>query len=160
MRTLYKSEAMEKTKYYILLWLTGLFFIVSSCDKTQIAGKRFIKEGRWCVTELTAGTTSFTKLPKWSISACENQEEYCTAIWEHQGGSTTTFFWKFYNIGGNFSLFVDPGETDTGTMAYSQCRNFSGEYKVIENNRNGFQFESEESVGYPGKLVKIVLTAQ
>jgi len=134
-----------------------LFLVMAGCDKTERKTKKFIKEGRWHITELTAGTTIISDLPKWDIYACENHEEYCTGKWNHPNGSSTNFFWKFYNIGGNFIFMADSLESEKGTMAYAQCLNFSGDYKAKKSKAHEFHFESLASCGYPGKLVTILM---
>lgn len=147
---------MEKMRYQFI----GLFIMIvvfAGCDKTERATKKFFKEGRWTVTSLTAGTTSFTKLPKWQVFPCTEYMDTCDANWEHPNGSSNNFYWEFYNLGGNFDLITKTEFVDTTTMAFAQCKNFSGEYKVIDKRMNGFTFESEETFGYPGKLVTIVI---
>lgn len=160
LRNLFKSVVMEKVKVKRVLMLILLIVLVISCDKTKRASNQLIKKGRWTITELRAGTTEFTKLPKWQIYSCPDPENSCPAKWEHQAGSATDFYWKFYNIGGDFDFYVDTTQADKSTMAYAQCQNFSGHYKVKESKSKSFHFESEEVVGYPGKLVTIKIESE
>lgn len=141
-------------------WMASITFLlvtIVSCDKNERAYKRFIDEGRWAVTELSAGTTLFTKLPDWQIYPCDDHENYCLATWEHQNESTVDFYWKFSNLGGDFDFYADSATSDTQSMAFSQCVNFSGMYDVKESKRRLFRFESYTTFGYPDKLVTIVL---
>lgn len=137
--------------------LACALFLLAACDKTERATSHFIKEGRWVVTQITAGTTEFTKLPKWQIYACDDHENFCTGKWEHQMGSFANFYWQFSNLGGDFTFYADSNEADTGTMAYAQCFNLSGDYKVMDRKSKSYHFESTEVVGYPGKLVTILI---
>ena len=148
---------METKKINLILGSAVALLLTSACDKNERAYKHFMDEGRWVVTELTAGTTSFTKLPKWQITPCEDHTTYCLAKWEHQNGSSANFYWRFTNLGGDFDFYVDPMESDTQTMAFSQCANFSGAYDVIESGRKRFKLQSEKTTGYPDKLVIIQL---
>src|SRR5690606_3161129 len=141
----------------ILYSVVVLLFFAMSCDKTAVATRKFLKAGEWNTTQLTAGTITFDKLPRWEIQDCENHENFCQGVWHHPNGSKTLFYWKFSNIGGTFGYYADPQEIETGSMAYSQCLNFSGEYKIIKSKKKLFHFESEETLGYPGKLVTIII---
>jgi len=151
---------MERNIHLWMAVLTITSIGLTACDKNERAYKHFIDEGRWVITELSAGTTSYTKLPKWQIYPCDNHENFCQASWEHQNGSITDFNWRFTNMGGDFQFYVDPLESDTQTMAFSQCLNFSGSYDVVENKRKRFRFESYATTGYPEKLVIIQLERQ
>src|SRR5688572_17921526 len=150
---------MEKKYFSGVAAVTILLVAITSCDKNERAYKQ-IEEGRWVVTELSAGTTNYTKLPKWQFYDCGDHENYCMANWEHQNGSSAEFYWRFTNLGGDFDFYVDPLESDTQTMAYSQCFNFSGEYDVKESKRKSFRFESYNTTGYPDLLVTIRMEKQ
>ena len=132
-------------------------FFNTSCDKTERATNKLIKEGRWEVTTLTAGTTEFTKLPKWQILPCEDGSDFCDGIWEHQNGTTWNFEWRFKNIGGEFEFLAEAFSDINGSMAYSECNNFSGTYKVKKRNYKMMHFESEKTQGYPEKLVTLII---
>jgi hypothetical protein len=148
---------MEK-RLYIHVFCSIVFLLLwSSCDKNERAYKKLMNEGRWKVTQLTAGNTDFTKLPKWEFFPCENHDGYCEARWEHQNGSMVNFYYQIINLGGKFYFFTDPDQSDTSTMAYSQCQNFSGHYRIIKSNRKTIHLESEETAGYPETLVVIIL---
>ncbi|MBK9192852.1 MAG: hypothetical protein IPM77_15885 [Crocinitomicaceae bacterium] len=148
---------MEKGLRILVFCSIVFLLLLSSCDKNEQAYKKLINEGRWKVTQLTAGNTDFTKLPKWEIFPCENHEGYCEARWEHQNGSMVNFYYQFTSLGGKFTYFIDPAESETTTMAYSQCQNFSGQYKVYKSNRKTIHLESELTAGYPETLVVIIL---
>ena len=146
---------MEKQYTWLMVSVASILTTITSCDKNERTYQRF--EGRWTVTELTAGTTSYTKLPKWQLNACDNHEQHCTATWEHQNGSSATFYWRFTNMGGDFDFFADTMVSDTQSMAFSQCYNFSGQYDVVEDKRKRFRLESYATTGYPDVLVTILL---
>lgn len=144
---------------YIRIFVLALFVItvLSGCDKVERASRKLVHTGRWEMTEMSAGNTTFTKLPKWQFYDCADAENFCEATWEHQNGSAIKFYWKFSNLGGDFEFFADPEESDSGTMAYSQCDNFSGIYDVRKNTSKVLWLESDESKGYPGKFVTLKL---
>lgn len=148
---------MEKVIKRITILAFCLMFINTSCDKTERATKKLIKEGRWEVTTLTAGSTEFTKLPKWQILPCADQSNLCDGVWEHQNGTTWNFNWRFKNIGGEFEFYTEELSDTIGNMAYSQCNNFSGIYKVKKRNSKMMHFESEKTQGYPEKLVTLII---
>jgi hypothetical protein len=104
---------MEKLNIKLIVGAILLLLLSLSCDKTKRASNQFIKKGRWVTTTLTAGTTEYTKLPKWQVYECGNTNDYCEAKWEHPNGSHTNFFWRYFNIGGDFQFYVDTAETDT-----------------------------------------------
>lgn len=131
-----------------------------SCDKTKSAQKKFMKEGRWVVTEITAGNTNVDKLPNLDIHTCDDQTKFCTGLWRHPFGTNCTFNWKFSNLGGEFEFYTDSLSADTESMAFSQCSNFSGLYKVKKTKRNQFHFESKATQGYPGTIVSLLLSGE
>lgn len=133
------------------------FLLLQSCDKNEQAYNKLLRSGTWQVSELSAGTNNFTKLPAWQISSCADHDNYCSGLWQHDNGSEVEFIWRFTNLGGDFELYPDSSETDTTTMAYAQCLNFSGMYDVIKSPRKKFTFESDQTFGYPNQVVKIVI---
>jgi hypothetical protein len=141
------------------LMIAFLIPVTIGCDKTESAAQRFVKEGRWTITSITVYTTVIDKLPKWDIPFCTDFSSYNSGTWEHPLGTSAGFLWKFSNIGGTFTFEPD-SILDTGSMAYAQCSNFSGEYKVIKSKRHTFHFESTATLGYPGKVVTILLEHQ
>jgi hypothetical protein len=151
---------MEKLNIKLMTGAILLMLLSLSCDKTKRASNQFIKKGRWVTTTLTAGTTEYTKLPKWQVYECSNTNDYCEAKWEHPNGSHTNFFWRYFNIGGDFQFYADSSATDTTTMAYAQCKNFMGHYKVMDRKSKSYHFESDEVIGFPGKVVTIKIEAE
>jgi hypothetical protein len=151
---------MVKLNIKLVLAAILLLLLSVSCDKTKRASNQFMKKGRWVTTTLTAGTTEYDKLPKWQIYDCSNTNNYCEGKWEHQNGSHTNFYWRFFNIGGDFQFYADSAEADKSTMAYAQCENFMGHYKVKNRKANFFHFESDEVLGFPGKVVTIKIEAE
>ena len=151
---------MERRETIAIIGAVILFLGVTSCDKVERKTKKFIKEGHWVMDSLMVGTNEIDDLPTWYISPCENHEDYCLGTWNHKNGSNTNFYWKFSNMGGNFELISDSMETEITTMAYAQCLNFSGEYKVKKSKRNTFHFESVATDGYPGIFVTILVSVK
>jgi hypothetical protein len=147
---------MERQAMLIIPGLLMFFLATTGCDKTERAAQRFVKEGRWTVTSITVATDEIDKLPKWDISAATDFSIYNNGTWEHPHGTITGFLWKFSNMGGTFT-FESVSGSETASMAYAQCTNFSGEYKVVKSKRHTFHFESTTTVGYPGKVVTILL---
>lgn len=147
---------MERRELAGIVTAISLSITLAGCDKTETAAKKLMKEGRWVVTEISVGTTMVDKLPKWAIHTCENAVG-CSGTWEHPVGTTAGFQWEFSNFSGTFSFYPDQLTSETVSMAYSQCFNFSGEYNVIKSKRDSFHFESTQTAGYPGKMVTIRL---
>ena len=142
-----------------LVFILAVLILVG-CDKTKSAQKKFMKEGRWVVTEISTDNYSVDKLPNLDINTCDDQTQFCTGVWRHPLGSNCTFNWKFSNLGGDFEYYVDSLNNEPESMAYSQCSNFSGVYKVKKSKRNQFHFESKTTKGYPGIVVTLLLEAE
>lgn len=151
---------MERRVTIAIIGAVFLFLGTASCDKTKRKTKKFIKEGHWVMDSLMAGNNEIDDLPTWYISPCENHADYCLGTWNHKNGSHTNFYWKFSNMGGNFEFISDSLEIYTTTMAYAQCLNFSGEYKVKKSKNKIVHLESTATDGYPGTLVTIMLSVQ
>lgn len=150
---------MERRVTIATIGAVILFLGVTSCDKVERKTKKFIKEGPWVMDSLMAGNNEIDDLPNWYIAPCAGDQDYCFGAWDHKNGSSSNFFWKFSNMGGNFELIADTNSIQT-TMAYAQCLNFSGEYKVKKSKRNTFHFESVSTIGYPGTLVTIIVSTK
>lgn len=148
---------MKQVNLKIFILSALIVGFVSSCDLNEKAYRRLLKAGRWHVTNLQSDNTSFTKLPKWQIYDCEDHSNPCLGKWEHQNGSVCNFYYSFTNLGGEFNFYPNPNESDMTTMAYSQCTNFSGNYKVKKLSKKYFDLESDNTSGYPGKTVTINL---
>jgi hypothetical protein len=151
---------MEKNYHSLIAAVTITLVAITSCNKNERAYHRIIEDGRWVITTLSSGTTNHTKLPKWQIYPCDDHENYCRATWEHQNGSSSDFYWRFTNLGGDFDFYVDSLGSETQTMAFAQCANFSGEYDVTETKRHLFRFESYSTTGYPNQPVIIQIEKQ
>ena len=149
---------MERRDTIAIIGTVILFLGAVSCDKTERKTKKFIEEGSWSVDSLVVGNNDIDDLPNWSIIPCDDHENFCFGKWTHPNGSHTNFYWKFSNMGGNFEFISDSMETETGTMAYAQCVNFSGDYKVKKSKNHTLHIESEMTDGYPGVLVTIMLS--
>lgn len=150
---------MERwAKQVLSLVLIFTLLVLSSCDKTKSAQKKFIKEGRWVATEISTENISVDKLPNLDINSCDDQTNFCTGVWRHPFGSYCKFNWKFSNLGGDFEFYTDTLSSEPESMAYSQCLNFSGVYKVKKSKRNEFHFESKATKGYPGVMVTFLLS--
>jgi len=149
---------MEMWKKNITLCLLFMFFILSGCKKSEVDTRRFMKQGRWGVTQLEIGTTSYSMFPKWEIEHSNDSQELTPGTWIHDDGTQASFHWRFNYFSGTFSIAIDKNvEQSIEQKAYQQCKNLSGDYEVITDKKNLFEFQSTETCGYPGMRVFIAI---
>ena len=149
---------MELWRKYTALCLLFLFFSLSACKKSEVDTRRFMKQGRWGVTQLEIGSTSFSMFPKWEIEHSEDATLLTPGTWIHDDGTQAKFCWRFNYFSGTFTMALDKNVVQSiEEKAYQQCKNLSGDYEVITDKRNLFEFQSTETVGYPGVRVFIAI---
>jgi hypothetical protein len=135
-----------------------LGIIVVSCNKDKRASKRLIKPGEWEVTKITIGDSSISNLPIWAIQECDIYEDLCEGDWKLDG-NTSSFYWQFNDKAKEFVLsrVVAPEDCeDFYTVEVEQhTYKFSGRYKVLETSKSKKIFESTNTIGFEGELVRI-----
>ena len=147
---------MEKKRIYQLVLVFLLLGTVIGCSKTQVRTNKLVKQGRWVFTELEIGNTIVTQYPKWNLPVAPEDKEFVQGTWTHANGSACKFKWRFDYYEGTFSFLIDPAVTqDESSKAYTQCNNLSGSYAVITEKNKLFEFESDNTLGYPGVTVFI-----
>jgi hypothetical protein len=133
-----------------------LILVVLSCTKTTIKYNRFGDRGIWKAVLIDDYTGTVFSLPTLRVSNCKpEQNEYCEGTWDHAGGTSTAFKWHFGFSGSFFEMHPVAAEPTEINQAWQQCYNLSGKYDVVRLNSRKFQIESEETTGYPGKLITI-----
>jgi len=135
-----------------------MFFFLLGCKKSEVDTRRFMKQGRWGVTQLEIGSTTYSMFPKWEVEKSEDSQTLTPGTWIHDDGTQADFSWRFNYFSGTFSLVIAKNvEQNVEEKAYQQCNNLSGDYEVITDKKNLFEFQSTETVGYPGVRVFIAI---
>jgi hypothetical protein len=146
--------ANKNTYRFVLAFLLMILFI--GCTKSDVRSKKLIKKGRWIVTQLDIGTNEVTLIPKWYFPTSPEDKQFATATWTHFNSSTAEFRWRFDYYEGTFTFMIDQSVSqDESTKAYIQCDNLSGSYTILTDKSKLFEFESTETMGYPGVSVFI-----
>lgn len=147
---------MERKHTYRLFTALVIGLLIGACTKSEVRTKRFIKQGRWQMTQLTIGSDDISMLPKWNITNTPEDKEFVPATWTHADGSECIFKWRFDYYQGSFSFQIDESvEQDDAAKAYVQCENLSGTYEILTDKRKLFEYQSTETNGYPGLTVFI-----
>ena len=147
---------MIKLSLGFLPMLAGIFLIplMFACTKSDIKYNRFGDRGIWNCILIEDYTGTVFSLPTLRVSNCKpEQNEYCEGTWDHDAGTSTAFKWHFGFSGSFFEMYpvnMDPTEIN---QAWQQCYNLSGKYDVVKLTSRKFQIQSEETTGYPGKLI-------
>jgi hypothetical protein len=149
---------MKKWRSHIAFCLLPMFFFLLGCKKPEMNTRKFMDHGRWGVTQLEIGSTSFSMFPKWEIQQSSDSRAFTPGTWIHDDGTQAAFCWKFDQYSGKFNIMINKSVEQTiEQKAYQQCNNLSGEYLVVTDKRNLFEFQSTETLGYPGTNVFIQL---
>ncbi len=151
---------MERSKTYFRMSFLVLILMLGSCTKVEKTTRKFIKEGRWCFTELTTNGDVINNLAKWDLYDCGDDVDFCSGLWTHANGSTAEFNWKFSTYSGDLEFFLTPGQKFDSNKATLQCSNLSGTYSVISESSNLYEFESYETNGFAGTHVYIKMEAE
>ncbi len=152
---------MGRKQLHMMLIGLGLMFFIASCTKSKVDTRRFMKQGRWMVTELNIGSNSSSSHPIWEIEKSEDSQEFTAGTWLHNDGSSAKFKWRFNYFEGGFSFFVNENvNQEEDTKAFMQCKNLSGDYVILEDKPKLFQFQSISTHGYLEKPVFIQLEPQ
>lgn len=134
---------------YIMIIGLGLMFFGTSCTKSKVDTRRFMKQGRWMVTELNIGSNTSSSKPSWQIDKSNDSQEFTGGTWIHDDGSTAEFKWRFNYFEGGFSFYaVEDADQGEPNKALIQCDNLAGDYQVIEDKSKLFQFQSIQTNGY------------
>jgi hypothetical protein len=138
-----------------------LALVLVACDKNNRASKRLMRPGNWVITQLTVDGSNYTnEAIFWSINSCDIESALCTGTW-NLGDKNSQFYWQFNENAELFKLsrIVAPEDCeDFYTEEVEQMTYlFSGEYKVVESKRKSKIFESQNTIGFEGKLVRIAL---
>lgn len=150
-------------------YITGILAVctlisVSSCNKTKTTSNRFMDTGEWKVSELSVDGVNEEELPIWEIEECNLYEESCFGEWKNEEGGHAEFIWQFREKADAFEIShqIKEGEHEEGEEhdhaaeeAAEQTYNFSGVYSVSENSKTAMEFTSTNTIGFPGKKVKI-----
>ena len=141
----------------IIIFLIGL---IVACNKDKRASKHFMNQGEWKVTSLQIGDSSVTELPTWSVKECAIYEDLCVGDWKLDG-KFSSFYWQFNDKAKEFVLarVVAPEDCEDfyTVEAEQQTFLFSGSYKVKETSKDKKILESNNTIGYEGELVRIVI---
>lgn len=138
----------EKQLHMMIIGLV-LMFTGTACTKSKVDTRRFMKQGRWMVTELTIGSNTSSSKPSWDIEKSEDSQEFTGGTWHHSDGSTAKFKWRFNYFEGGFSFYTDgAAEQEESSKAFMQCDNLSGDYIILEDKMKLFQFQSKKTNGY------------
>lgn len=138
-----------------------LALLIVACDKNNRASKRLMRPGNWVVTHLTVNGSNYTNEHiHWTINDCDIEEELCTGIW-NLADKNSQFYWQFNENAERFTLsrVVAPEDCeDFYTEEVEQMTYlFSGDYEVITSKRKSKIFESQNTIGFEGESVRIVL---
>ena len=137
---------MKRLKWTYCL---SLILLSTACVKSEVNTKNLGKHGRWTVTILNLGTNSNVPLPTFIFEESVDPEALTPGTWIHNDNTQAAFRWRFNYFAGTFSLLINPNiEQDEMTKAFVQCNNLSGEYNIITDKRNFFEFESVNTNGY------------
>ena len=131
---------------------------IPSCTKTDTAIRKFSKHDTWTVTEIDDGLGSIYMLPKWKVNKCKPESnDFCEGTWQHAGGSAAGFKWRFGYSGTYFEFYPTENQPEEQNQAWIQCYNLSGKYDVLRQRSGLLEIESDQTTGYPGKLIFISL---
>lgn len=145
-----------------IIGITALIILIglSSCNKTKTTAKRFMKAGKWEVSELSVDATNEDELPTWEIGDCDIYKESCFGKWENEEGGQTNFVWQFSEKANTFEISHQIiGEVDEEDHPFQdvadQAYKFSGVYNVEKRKKDNMIFTSSQTVGFPNQNVKI-----
>lgn len=139
----------------------ALAILVLGCDKNNRASKRLMRPGNWIVTQLTIDGSNYNnETGYWSINNCNIEAALCTGAW-HLAEKNSQFYWQFNENAEVFTIsrIVAPEDCeDFYTEEVEQMTyNLSGAYEVVESKRKSKIFQSRNTIGFEGKLVRIEL---
>ena len=148
-----------------LIILLSSIILLASCNKEKRYSKRWQQKedmsGAWQVSELTVDDVSDTIIPALVINDCDIYEDTCTGVWKSgEQEQFADFVWQFQNKGKEFVLLRQNGVDSCNfitDISEIQCYNYSGTYQVIKAKKKEMIFESNATVGYAGKQVRLVL---
>ncbi len=152
-----------------ILGITALTLLIglSACNKTKSTSNRFMDAGEWQITEMSVDGTNEEELPLWEIEDCNIYEESCYGHWENEEGGHADFIWQFREKANTFEIShqIVEHEEEAGEEEHDhaseevaeQAYNFSGVYAVEKRKKDNMIFTSNETVGFPGQSVKIVI---
>ena len=152
---------MGVKQLHIMIIGLGLVFAGGSCTKSKMDTRRFMKHGRWMVTELNIGSNTSSSKPFWDIEKSNDNREFTAGTWIHNDGSSAKFKWRFNYFEGGFSFYADDevGQEES-SKAFMQCESLSGDYTIIEDKSKLFQFQSITTSGYLETTVFIQIEPQ
>ena len=146
---------MEKGKTYFVMSFLALILLFGSCTKVEKTSRKFMKEGRWCFTDLEVNGDVIDNLAKWDVYSSEEEDAFNYGTWIHSNGSTAEFLWEFNKYSGDLQFLLSPEVKYDSNKASLQCSNLTGEYAVLSNSSNLFEFESYSTTGFSGTQVYI-----
>lgn len=145
---------------YLFFILAIILIVGSSCTKDKRTSRCFWKGETWQLISVTIDDDAVLENAQWKINKCDIYDELCESIWESENGDVSNFNWQFNERAKEFKLArVSVNDTicKTCNEADYYCYNYSGTYQVIKAKKKEMIFESDVTVGYAGKKVRLVL---
>ena len=141
-----------------LVWLLPIVLIVVACNKTDRYNNILVKGHTWKIydEETEVNTDVLTSCLVVDQSSFDNQDEFGSATWRHTDGSEQSVTWRFWRAASTFE-FWHQGDLDQGSRASLQSYYRSGIYDVISLSNTEIVIQSEETIGYEGKMITITI---
>ena len=135
-----------------------MFLFVVACNKTDRYNNTFVKGQEWKMFDdgVELNMDAVTSSMVVDQTSFQNNEEYGTALWRHADGSQQAITWRFWKSASTFE-FCHQGELDQESKASLQSYYRSGLYDVTSLSKKELTIESEETLGYQGKMISITI---
>lgn len=143
-------------KYIITILLSIL--ILSACNKEKRFSKRLMQGDVWTITNLTVNDQYYGYYGSWLVEDVDIYNAVPSIQW-NANNQSTSFQWQFQDKGKTFEIvYKDPScencTTPPSDLAF-QCYFLSGKYEVVTHKKDKMVFESNSTLGFNGKTVKI-----
>lgn len=147
-------------KKSVFLFLTFILILISCNKDKNAAGK--INNGTWKIIELTVdGNQIVNNLPKLRIYSAEIYKKVSQGAWVINSSDTCKFYWQFSEKAKYFTISrienLNCSTLEGVQEVDKQVYDYSGKYNVIQNKKNQSVFESYETIGFPGKKVRLAI---
>ncbi len=142
-----------------LLYISILFLVVISCNKEKRYSTKLMKGETWRVKGVYVDEEYYGWGGTWKITSdVDIYDSIPGALWS-ANSQTAAFQWQFQDKGKSFMIsYKDPSCVNCTTPPDEldfQCYFLSGKYSVEQHKNIAMKFTSIETVGFPGKNVRI-----
>ena len=154
---------MQSRLIFSFIFITLLF---QNCTKEKRFSNRLDGKTWQIVTLQLNGQNWFGG--QLEFGECKIYNELCTGKWKDEGGGVAEFYWQFNEKAKKFQIsnktsFENAFPTPQ-IVAAQRCLSLSGKYQVVSFKKNSgkrqLSLESEETYGFPGDAVILILEEQ